>query len=85
MLKTDEYGFQYYSELPQNAKQIKTVWPFVTINPESFNYYDLNVGTKYLIEAKALKRYYIMEISEHSRDRELLKYAERNQIFLLSL
>lgn len=84
MIKTDEYGFRYYDQLPENAKLIKTVWHFVTIEPLIWGHYTLNTGMEYLIQSQDGNRYYICKISQYSKDVNLIQYINSSQIFIVS-
>ena len=84
MIKTDEYGFRYYDQLPENAKLIKTVWHFITINPDLWEYYSLNIGMEYLVQSQDKTKYYICKINEFTKDKDLIHYINSAQIFLLS-
>lgn len=84
MIKTDEYGFKYYDQLPDNAKLIKTVWPFVTIKPEVWEHYELNIGMEYLVQSQDKTKYYICKINQFTKDKDVIRYINSEQIFLLS-
>jgi hypothetical protein len=82
MLKTDILGFQYYKELPDNARPCKDIWTFVTLDPEEWSYYKLNIGMKYLVYGYLSKRYELYEITKWTKDIDLLKYIESGQLFV---
>lgn len=83
-IKTDECGFKYLESLPEEYKAAKNVWPFVTINPKKWNYYELKIGMRYLIYGKETNRYYLMKITKYTKDKDLLNYINSGQIFIVS-
>ena len=82
MLKTDQCGSQYYDSLPENTKPVSTIWAFVTLDPNEWSFYTVNIGMKYLLQSSTEDRYYLCKISKYSKDFELLKYAKRGQLFI---
>jgi hypothetical protein len=85
MLQTDTYGFQYYEHLPEGAFLARNIWKFVTIDPDAHNYYRVNIGMKYLIFAEEHNRYELYQISEYTRDKDLLNYIKQQRLFYLPL
>lgn len=81
MIKTDEQGFQYHTEIPDGYK-LATIWDFVEITRDEFDYYRPNIGMEYLIQSQDESRYYIHKLSEHIRDVDLIRYIETNQIYI---
>jgi hypothetical protein len=82
MHKTDFLGLEFYNELPDNASPCKSIWAFVTIDPNEWNYHRRNIGMKYLIYGCLSKRYELYEITEHTTDEHLLKYIKSGQLFV---
>lgn len=84
MTNKDKYGFNYY-EWPSHAwKLAKNIWPFVDINPKYDNYYKPKIGMKYLIYSHLRNVYDIYEITEYTRDRDLLPYIKQQRLYFLS-
>ena len=83
MIKTDECGFNYYSQLPENYKPITNIWAFVTIDPSEFDYYKPNIGMEYLIQSQDESKYYIHKLSKYIKDTTLINYINSEQIFIL--
>jgi len=84
MIKTDEFGFRYYKELPPEAKLIKTIWAFVEVDPAEPDYYRVKIGQKYLIFAEENNRYELYEITIFTQDSDLLHYINSASLFLLN-
>jgi hypothetical protein len=81
---TDKWGFVYYTELPEGYRKVESIYEFITIDPEEFYFYRLNVGQKYLIYNRLLQVYEAYEISPFTIDIQLLPFLERGELFLLS-
>ena len=81
-VKTDQCGFQSYDSLPENTKPVSTIRAFVTLDPEAWNFYTVNIGMKYLLQSSTEDKYYLCKISKYSKDIDLLKYVERGQLFI---
>jgi hypothetical protein len=80
---TDRWGFIYYTELPEGCRKAKSIYEFITIDPEEFDFYHLNVGQKYLIYNDFLQVYEAYEISPFTVDTQLLPSLEQEHLFLL--
>lgn len=85
MIKTDEYGFEYYQDLPEGSELCKNIWPFVTVDPSEEEFYKVNLGMKYLIFSGETNHYELYEINSMSLDTNLIKYIDEQRVFLLPL
>ncbi|HKK95396.1 MAG TPA: hypothetical protein VJ916_03600 [Anaerovoracaceae bacterium] len=83
-IEKDSLGFEYYKELPPDAKQVKTVWHFVTIDPKEWNYHRRNIGMKYLLYGELSKQYEVYEITQFTQDEDLILFAKQGRLFILS-
>ena len=82
MIKTDEYGFRFHDCLPPDAK-LASIWNFIEITREEFDYYRPKIGMEYLIESQDGSKYYIHEMSKYITDEQLIKYIESSQIYII--
>lgn len=83
MIKTDECGFRFHDSLPGNYKPIKSIWAFVNIDRDEFDYYKSKIGMEYLIQSQDESRYYIHKLSKYITDSDLIKYINSAQLFYL--
>lgn len=81
---TDKWGFSYFEELPEDYKKAESIYEFITIDPQEFHFYRVNVGQKYLIYNRFSQVYELYEISVFTVDTQLLPHLEREELFLLS-
>lgn len=80
----DQYGFEYYEWPSQKWKLAKNIWHFVEVDPKYEDNYRVKIGMKYIIYSGLRNVYELYEISEHSRDTDLLPYIKQARLFLLS-
>jgi hypothetical protein len=80
---TDKWGFTCFEELPEEYKKVESIYEFITIDPNHFDFYLLNVGQKYLIYNDFLQVYEAYEITPFTVDTQLLPFLEKEHLFLL--
>jgi hypothetical protein len=73
-IKTDEYGFNYLEELPEESR-IATI--------DDFHISGLKkVSMQYFLESIKPNKYYIKMMTEHTTGLFLKKYIDRGQVWV---
>lgn len=81
----DRYGFEYVYKLPEEAVRAESVFDFITIDPEEFDYYRVSVGQVYYLWNSLRQYYEVHEVTPYTRDLQLEKYIKQDRVFLLPL
>lgn len=81
----DVYGFEYFKELPEDAKKVESIYEFIEVVPEDFDYYRRKLGQPYLLWNKNRQVFEKYEITPYTQDIQLLPYLNRGELFLLPL
>ncbi len=84
-MEQDRYGFEYCRELPEEAKKVESIYEFVRVDPDNFDYYERKLGQPYLLWNRNRQTFEKYKITPYTIDTQLLPYVERGEIFLLSL
>lgn len=84
MIQTDQYGFLYYEWPSHTWKPVKDIWQFVDIDPKYEENYQVKVGMKYILYSGLRDVYELHEITEHTKDVDLLEFIKQQAIYLLS-
>lgn len=84
MIQTDQYGLPYYEWPSHTWKPVKNIWSFVEVDPKHEDNYQVKVGMKYILYSGLRDVYELHEISEYTKDVDLLEFIKHNRIFTLS-
>lgn len=82
-MEQDQYGFNYYEWASFHWIKPKDIWSFVDIGPEYDDFYKVKVGMKYILYSRLRNVYEVYEITEYTRESDLMPYIKQQRIYLL--